>query len=282
MIIGFVGTGQMGEPMVMRLLAAGHRVRVFVRRDEIADRLREQGAVVVASLADLGRDCDIVICCTFSDTQLAEVALGPGGIAEHMQPGSVFVSHTTGRVDTLMRISESGPTRDVAVVDAPVSGTAAEIAEGQLTILLGGSAEAVDRVAPVLACYGENLVRTGKSGSALTIKIVNNLLFAANLQLVAEAVRLGAVMEIEPDVLQRALTYCSGSSQAAERAVSAGGVEAFGQIAMPFLRKDVSVCLESAGARGADLGLLGEVVRGGSLVFTSADGSSDAVHSAAT
>ncbi|TCN53599.1 3-hydroxyisobutyrate dehydrogenase-like beta-hydroxyacid dehydrogenase [Rhodococcus sp. SMB37] len=263
----------MGEPMVSRLLAAGHKVYVFVRRVEVADRLRKQGAVIVASFADLGRDCDIVICCAFSDEQLTQIALSPGGVVAQMKPGSVFVSHTTGRVDTLMQISTLRKARDVAVVDAPISGTAAEILEGRLTILLGGSSEDVDKVVPVLASYGENIIRTGKFGSALGVKLVNNLLFAANLQLVAEAVRLGTAMEIEPDVLQHAVTYCSGSSQAAERAASAGGIEAFGQIAKPFLHKDVSVCLESARVRGVDLGLLREVVAGGILDLAPADSS---------
>lgn len=282
MKIGFVGAGQMGEPMVARLLAAGQEVHVFVRRDEVADRLREQGALVESSLAALGQDSDIVICCAFSDPQLNQIALDSAGVIWHMKPGSVFVSHTTGQIDTLVRIAEYSLARGVTVVDAPVSGTAAEITDGRLTVLLGGEVEAIDRVVPILASYGENLVRTGKLGSALATKLINNLLFAANLQLIAEAVRMGTGMEIEEDVLQHALSYCSASSQAAERAAAAGGIEAFGQVAAPFLRKDVSVCLESALVRGTDLGLLGEVVTGGILDLASAGGSVDSTDSAVT
>ncbi|MDV7352781.1 NAD(P)-dependent oxidoreductase [Rhodococcus oxybenzonivorans] len=280
MRVGFVGAGQLGEPMVVRLLAAGHTVHVFARRQEVASRLHMQGAVVAASLADLGRTCDIVICCMFSDQQLAQVALGPDGIVAHMTPGSTLVSHTTGRVDTLKRIAGSRPGRDVGIVDAPVSGTAAEIAEGRLTILVGGAADAVDRVTPILGSYAESIMQTGRLGSALNVKLINNLLFAANLQLAAEAVRLGTVMEIAPDALLHALTQCSGSSRAVERALSVGGIEAFGEIAKPFLRKDVAVCLESARAQGSDLGLLGEVASGGALDLTPLGGTADTVDSA--
>jgi 3-hydroxyisobutyrate dehydrogenase-like beta-hydroxyacid dehydrogenase len=98
----------------------------------------------------------------FSDTQICELGLGPDGFIARARPGTVVVSHTTGTAD--------------------------HIAEGNLTVLIGGPADAVDRVTPVLAAYASPIIATGGAGSALTIKLINNVLFAANSQLVAAAV----------------------------------------------------------------------------------------------
>lgn len=266
--VGFIGAGQMGEPMVHRLLDAGVRVRVFVRDEKVGDRLRAHGATLASSLVELARESDIVICCMFSDAQLVDVALTVDGIVSNMKPGAVFVSHTTGSVDTLHRIADEGRERGISVLDAPVSGTAADIAEGGLTIMLGGDEASTQRVNPILASYGNPILLTGPLGSALNVKLVNNLLFAANLQLVADAVRLGAAMDIDSNALLRAIAHCSGSSEAVRRAVDAGGVEAFADIAKPFLRKDIAVCTEVARETGTDTGLIGRVAAEGLIDLT--------------
>ena len=265
--IGFVGAGQMGEPMVVRLLAAGHDVHLYARKREVAERMSGQGAQVVSAVAALG-SCDVVFCTLFSDDQLVDVTLGAGGLVAAMKPGSTLVSHTTGSAEAIRRIADAGVSGGVHVIDAPISGTADEISAGRLTVLLGGDPGDIAVVRPILESYAQHVVPTGKLGSALNVKLVNNLLFAANLQLVADAIELGKVLDIDPDGLVNALQYCSGGSSAAARVVEAGGLSTFTELAKPFLRKDIAVCIDSVRELGADEGIIGRLALDGPLDFS--------------
>ncbi|MGZ5391271.1 MAG: NAD(P)-dependent oxidoreductase [Mycobacterium sp.] len=261
--VGFIGAGQMGEPMVLRLLRAGAPVLTYARRPEVRDRLTSHGAEVAGSLAELASRSDVLISCLFSDAQLEDVALGTDGLVANARPGAIFVSHTTGTLSTLKQLGES-PAAPV-VVDAPVSGTADDIAAGTLTVLIGGPRDSVQAVTPVLATYANPIVATGDLGSALAIKLINNVLFAANAQLVAAATQLGSAMGVSADALLAALQVCSAGSRVAAHAQQIGGMEAFAEIAGPFLRKDVAACMDAAAEAGADLGLLGDVVTSGPM-----------------
>jgi 3-hydroxyisobutyrate dehydrogenase-like beta-hydroxyacid dehydrogenase len=245
--------------MVERLAAAGHELMVYARRAEVQAELAGLGVPHTTELAQVAAGADVVLVCVFSDAQLAEVA---GPLAAAMPDGAVFASHVTGRASVLRELAERFPA--VAVVDAPVSGTAPNIRAGQLTVLLGGPPAARARTAQVVGAYGNPVIETGPLGSALAVKLVNNLLFAANTQLMAEAVRLGEALGVAPAELLAALKYMSGGSQAAERAIG-GTVDDFAARIGPFVRKDTAVCLEQAAEYGADPGLLIEVVRQGPL-----------------
>jgi 3-hydroxyisobutyrate dehydrogenase-like beta-hydroxyacid dehydrogenase len=263
-VVGFIGAGQMGEPMVLRLLGAGHDVLVHARRADVRGRLQSRGASLADTVADLAQRSDILISCLFSDDQLRETGLGAAGFIANAKPGAVFVSHTTGTLSTLtaLRDSHSGAP---AILDAPVSGTADDIAAGTLTVLIGGPSEAVGAVTPTLASYAAPIVPAGELGSALVIKLVNNLLFAANGQLLAAAIDLGKKLGVDPAALLSALQVCSGQSQVSGHAERIGGIDRFAEVAGPFLRKDIAACLAAAAEAGADLGLLGTVVERGPL-----------------
>lgn len=268
--VGFIGAGQLGEPMVLRLLGAGHPVLVYTRRDEVRDRLTAAGATSAGSVAEVAAQSDILLSCLFSDAQLRETGLGPDGFIANAKPGSVFVSHTTGAVATLEALRDSSSSAPV-ILDAPVSGTAENIAACTLTVLVGGPADAVDRVTPVLAAYADPVVPTGELGSALAIKLINNLLFAANAQLVSAATQLGDNLNVDPAALLSALQVCSGHSSAAAHAERIGGMVRFTELAGPFLRKDVAACRQAAAEAGVDLGLLGTVVHEGPLLLADSD-----------
>jgi 3-hydroxyisobutyrate dehydrogenase-like beta-hydroxyacid dehydrogenase len=268
--IGFLGAGQLGEPMVERLLGAGHDVLVHARRDDTRARLTAKGAVMAASVVDLARESDILLSCLFSDAQLRETGLGADGFIANAKPGSVFVSHTTGTLSTLQALTDGSATAPV-VLDAPVSGTVENINAGTLTVLIGGPSDAVAAVTSILAAYADPVVPTGPLGSALAIKLINNLLFAANAQLLATATQLGEQLGVEPDVLLSALQVCSAGSQVAAHAHRIGGMDTFADRAEPFLRKDIAACREAAAEAGVELGLLSTVVREGPLALDDVD-----------
>jgi 3-hydroxyisobutyrate dehydrogenase-like beta-hydroxyacid dehydrogenase len=262
--VGFLGAGQLGEPMVERLLGTGHDVVVYARREEIRRRLKAKGAAIADSVAELARGSDVLISCLFSDAQLRETGLGPDGFIANAKPGSVFVSHTTGTLSALEALRDGSPSAPV-ILDAPVSGTVDDIAAGTLTVLIGGPNDAVGAVTPILAAYADPVVATGELGSALALKLINNLLFAANAQLLTAATRLGDQMGVAPDVLLSTLQVCSARSHAAEQAQRIGGINRFEELAGPFLRKDIAACREAAAEAGVELGLLGTAVQEGSL-----------------
>jgi 3-hydroxyisobutyrate dehydrogenase-like beta-hydroxyacid dehydrogenase len=264
--VGFLGAGQLGEPMVKRLLGAGHDVVVYARREEIRRRLEAEGAAIAGSVAELARGSDILISCLFSDAQLRETGLGPDGFIANAKPGAVFVSHTTGILSTLEALRDRSPLPPV-ILDAPVSGTVENIDAGTLTVLIGGPSDAVASVTPILAAYADPVVATGELGSALALKLINNLLFAANAQLLAAATQLGSQLGVEPSVLLSTLRVCSARSHAAEQAQRIGGMDRFAELAGPFLRKDIAACREAAAEAGVELGLLETAVSEGPLVL---------------
>ncbi|MFF0490186.1 NAD(P)-dependent oxidoreductase [Nocardia sp. NPDC004068] len=259
--VGFVGAGQMGEPMVARLVGAGHRVVVYARRDEVRERLRALGATVADAAAEAAAQ-PVVIVCLYDDAQLTEVLGAPGGVLERAARDAVIVSHTTGSIATLRALAAAHPDGPV-LLDGPISGGPHDIAAGELTVLLGGPAAAVETVRPVLSAYAGNIVATGGLGTALAVKLINNALFSANAQLVATAVRIGGELGIAERDLLDALSLCSGRSYAAGSIRRGGGVAGFERVVDRFLRKDVAACLEAADSAGIALGPLAAVIADG-------------------
>jgi 3-hydroxyisobutyrate dehydrogenase-like beta-hydroxyacid dehydrogenase len=268
MHVGFVGAGQLGEPMAEQLLAAGHHVRLFVRRAEVRERLGVAGAEVVPTLAEAATGVDVVITCVFDDDQLLEVSLGPDGLLAAMSPGSVLASHTTGTLGTLQRLAAEAAPRSVSVVDAPLSGTPVHIRERRLTVLLGGADDGVAAVRRAMAAYADPIIPTGALGSAMKIKLLNNALFASHVQLAATAMRLADELGIGQLALVEAVQRMSGGSTALGYAGALGDIDEFARQAAPFIAKDVRAAEEVAADLGIDLGLLVEVARGGPVTLT--------------
>ncbi|WP_280302035.1 NAD(P)-dependent oxidoreductase [Nocardia abscessus] len=266
-VVGFIGAGQMGEPMVVRLVAAGHRTIVYARREPVRERLRAAGADVVDSVREAAASSDVIITCLFSDQQLGEVLSGPDGVLAAARPDAVVVSHTTGAVSTIKNLAAERPDGPV-LLDGPVSGSAEDIASGRLTVLLGGPPESVEAVRPVLAAYANTVIATGALGSALGVKLVNNALFAANAQLVAVAAEVGRQLGIDEGQLLDALSVASGNSYAADSIRRTGGFAKFEKRAAPFLRKDVAACLTATADLGIDLGGLGAAIADGPFDLT--------------
>jgi len=254
--VGIVGTGAMGRPVVARLVAAGHHVAAYARRGEARDELAAGGIEVVASLADLGRDRDVVVIYVYSDEEARQVALDDG-LVDALAPGAVVVIHTTGSP----RTAEAIAARGVAVVDAPGSGGPAQVAAGTLTLFVGGDVEHVERCRPVFAAYAANVVHFGPLGSGQKVKLVNNLLFAAHLQLALEAARIAEVFDIDVHELTKTLHACSGASYAIDLVAAMGSADALVQAAGPFVRKDVLVARAVAAELGAPLGTMDGATR---------------------
>jgi 3-hydroxyisobutyrate dehydrogenase-like beta-hydroxyacid dehydrogenase len=247
MRVGFLGAGRMGRPMAHRIAGAGHEVRVLGRTPQARVSLTEEGLRAKGSVADVVADSDVVIVCVFTDEQVREVCDG-----DVLTSGATLVVHTTGSPRTVEDIAAKG----VEVVDAPVSGGPHDIAAGRLTIFAGGADDAVARVRPVLAAYGDPVLHVGPLGAGQRVKLVNNALFAAQVELVADAVRLGAALGVPEAVLLDSLPHASSASRALAGVAARGSVAAFADTVGEFVGKDVAVVRAVAGEHGADLGAL--------------------------
>ena len=259
MKVGFVGVGAIGGPMADRLLDAGFDVTVFARRDEVKRRYASMGAAVAPGLAQVANGAAVVCLCPFTDEQVREIALGDRGVVGALAPGAVLVTHTTGSPATARELAKAAADRGASVVDAPVSGTVADVQEGHITLLVGGDDGAVAACRPVLATYGEPVLHVGPLGSGQAVKLVNNALLASNVRLLQEAERVAALFGIEPGTVDHVLQHTSGGSWVATAAEAAGSADNLAERFGPFLSKDLATVMRVAGELGIDLGLLQQV-----------------------
>ncbi|MHC9295667.1 NAD(P)-dependent oxidoreductase [Mycobacterium sp. LTG2003] len=259
MRIGFIGVGRMGSPMVQRLVAAGHDVHAVTRTDDKRAAAVELGAHPVAVPADAGRDADVAIVCVFTDQQVRTICLDDDLIGA-MSPGSVVVLHTTGSPRTAEEIARRAAEHDVAVVDAPVSGGPHDIAAGTVTVFMGGTDDAVARAKPAVCAYANPILHVGPVGAGQRVKLVNNTLFAAQIGLVAEGVRLGSELGIAESTLLTALVHGSAGSRALSGIAATGSADAFITRVGEFIGKDVAVVRKTAAELGTDLGVLDATV----------------------
>lgn len=261
--VGFVGAGQMGRPMVERLVVAGHDVVVHSRRLDVRSELEAFGARATGHLAAAAENREIVIACLYDDRQLIEVA---AAIADALPPGALFASHVTGRVATLSALARQHPA--IEFIDAPISGVPENIRAGTLTVLLGCPAQARPLATAVMSAYADPIIYTGVRGTALPVKLINNLLMAVNTQLLADGIRLGSQLGVEQLPLLEALEHMSGGSAASSYLMRHGGLTEFLEDSVPYLVKDISACREQAAEIGFELGLLGRVADEGPIDLT--------------
>ena len=182
MRIGFIGTGNIGTPMAASILRAGHELVVHdIHRDKTAPLL-DQGAVWGDSPAEVAAQCEITCTCLPGPTEMEPVTLGPGGILEGAQPGSVYIDHTTNSPLLARRVHGVFEEKGVAMLDAPVSGGVEGARVRDLLVMVGGDEPTFQRGLPVLEAIGERVMHTGDIGSGCICKIMHNTaVFCADL-----------------------------------------------------------------------------------------------------
>ena len=253
--------------MVSRLLDRGqHDIVLYARRPEVCEPYVRRGAHLTGSLKELARASDVLLVCLFSDPQLRETAFGDDGFLAHLPEGAIVVSHTTGSPALISDIAQAAP--HARVIDGPISGDSEDILQGRLTVLLGGEPDPVETARNVVSAYADPVIATGALGSALLVKLLNNLLFAANSQLLADAAAAGAEMGLDEEALLAALSACSGSSAALQRVRQVGGLATFEGRVTPYLRKDVATAIVLAEEMGVSIDFVRGVAEKGPLSVT--------------
>jgi 3-hydroxyisobutyrate dehydrogenase len=253
--ISFIGLGVMGYPMAGYLARAGHEVTVFNRTAEKAQRwVADHGGKTAPTPAAAADDSEFVFCCVGNDDDLRSVTLRQDGAFETMQPGSVFVDHTTTSAEVARELHAEAKRRDFSFIDAPVSGGQAGAESGQLTVMIGGEEDAVARAEPLIDCYAKMQARLGEAGSGQLAKMVNQICIAGLVQGLAEALnfaeRAGLDAQAVVDVISKGAAQ---SWQMDNRAATMIAGEFDFGFAVEWMRKDLGFVLDEARRNGAHL-----------------------------
>jgi 3-hydroxyisobutyrate dehydrogenase-like beta-hydroxyacid dehydrogenase len=268
MRVGFIGLGSQGGPMARRIVEGGFETTLWARRDASLEPYADTAAKTAGSPAELAAASDLVCVCVVGDDDVRQVLYGETGVLAGLASGGIVAIHSTVHPDTCREIAEKAAAQGVSLIDAPVSGGAPAVEEGKLLVMVGGEGDVADRCRPVFATYADPIVHLGPVGSGQVTKILNNLLFTANLGSAATTLELGKSLGIPADSLAAVLNGGSATSKALGSVAAMGGsLDQLGAIAGGLLQKDVRHAASLADAASAAEG----------AVFTAADAALEAM-----
>lgn len=245
--IGIVGTGKMGRPMAERLLEAGYTVVVHNRTPDKASPLIDAGAEDAGSCAGVAERADIIISSLTNQQSVRDVYFGSDGLVANAREGQLYIDTSTNDPDLVNEIASGLSAKDALFLDAPVSGGVAGATSGTLTIMAGGSQEALDRARPILDHLGQNIHHLGDVGTGTAMKLVNQLLVGINMAGVAEALVLGARAGASPQKVLEVIGTSFGGSRMLERGVPLIVDRNFeGGTPVDLIRKDLGIISDLA------------------------------------
>ncbi|OGA32975.1 MAG: hypothetical protein A3F75_06345 [Betaproteobacteria bacterium RIFCSPLOWO2_12_FULL_64_23] len=261
--VGFVGIGKMGLPMAKRIAAHDYPLHVY---DTSASALEAicavSGVKASASLADIGRECEVVILMLPDSAMVKKVLYGEkDGLAAHLKKGAVIIDMSSSSPSVTRELGPRLSAGGVDLIDAPVSGGVKRAVDGSLAIMAGGEPAVIARVKPLLLTMGKAIVETGMLGSGHAMKALNNYVSAAGLLAACEALKVGADFGIAPDKIVAVLNASTGKNNSTENKLMQFIVS--GQFNSGFslglMKKDISIATDLAKSLGSDT-LLGEVL----------------------
>lgn len=205
--VGFIGLGLMGRPMALNLVKNGFPLTVYNRSRAPIEALVAAGAAEAGSPADAAARSDVVITIVPDAPDVRAVLEGPGGVFEAIRPGSVIVDMSTIAPTAARDLAAAAASRGATMLDAPVSGGEIGAINGTLSIMVGGDAEALERVRPVLAAMGhpDRIVHIGPPGAGQLCKACNQICIGGALASVAEAFAIARKAGIDPAKVREAL-----------------------------------------------------------------------------
>ena len=206
--VGFIGLGVMGRPMAGHLLAKGHRLVVHSRSRGPVDELAAKGAVAASSAAEVARQADVVITMLPDTSDVELVLTGPDGILAGLRQGTTVVDMSSISPSATKQLAALVASRGGAMLDAPVSGGEIGAANATLSIMVGGTRTAFDRVLPILQCMGhpERIVHIGdEPGSGQLCKVCNQMAIGGALAGVSEAFALARKAGVDVAAVRQAL-----------------------------------------------------------------------------
>jgi 2-hydroxy-3-oxopropionate reductase len=186
--IAFIGLGIMGSPMAVHLAKAGHEVVGYNRTPEKAEPLVEAGGRAAESVADAVRGAEVVCVMVPDSPDVIDVLTGEDGVFDNAKPGTLVIDFSSIRPDVTAQLAEQAADKGIRLIDAPVSGGEAGAVNAALSIMVGGRSDDFEAAKPYMDVVGKTVVHVGPNGAGQTVKAANQLIVAANIQALAEAV----------------------------------------------------------------------------------------------
>ena len=260
MKIGFIGLGDMGQAMARHLMRAGHELAVWARREASAESLIADGAAWCGSPAALAWRSEVVITMVTGSADVEGLVLRDDGLLAGFEPGAVHVDMSTIAPGTARALAARYAERGVGWLDAPVSGGPKGALEASLAIMVGGEADTLARMRPLLDTLGQRIVHIGGVGAGQVAKVCNQLIMVAAIEAGAEAMALASASGVDRGKVRQALLGGSAGSRVlevmGERMVSSDfdkGVDA------RLHHKDFGIALAEAHQLGVALPVAGIV-----------------------
>jgi 3-hydroxyisobutyrate dehydrogenase len=244
--IGFIGTGNIGNPMARHVIQAGNDVVVYDKNAAACDNLLELGARRGTSPDDVAQQCRFVFNSLPGPKEVEDVVRGAQGLLAGTKPGDIHVDLSTNSVTAVKRIAELEAASGILYLDSPVTGGVAGAEAGTLTLLVSGDRLAFEKVEPFLGAIGTNVFYLGETGTGTTVKLINNLIVLCAGQLMQEGLVLGAKAGLDPVKLYEMLRV--SSSRPFIGAMPAAIERQFENpsFSLALASKDVGLALETA------------------------------------
>ena len=261
--VGIIGVGRMGQPMVKHLLKHGYAVTAHDISAENVAKVRDMGATIAASPAEVGKASDIVILGVGYDDEVNAVVLGESGLLDALKPGAIIAVCSTVSPDTVKALDETARAKGVDILDAPICRGRWFADEGKLLALFGGKPDVVARGRTVFSTFASDIAHLGDVGHGQVGKAMNNLMLWITSIGLIEAGRIAEATGIDLPTLRDALMMSSGKSQA---------LEDWDQTTFTWALKDmqiVSKMADQAGISAPVTGAIKELVKEGRRIKAS-------------
>jgi len=255
MRVAFAGLGVMGYPMAGYLSKAGHDVTVYNRTAAKAEQwCQEFSGTAAESPGAAAVGAEIVFCCVGNDDDVRAVLLGDNGVLASIGANCVIVDHTTASAEVAREVAVAAAEKDVAFLDAPLSGGQAGAENGQLTIMVGGDETTYQRVEPIMESYAKAITLIGPVGAGQLAKMVNQICIAGLVQGLAEGLHFAKRANLDvPKVMQAISKGAAQSWQMENRWETMTANEFEFGFAVEWMRKDLGIALDEAKRNGATL-----------------------------
>lgn len=205
MNIGFVGLGIMGKPMARNLIKAGYSLIVCDHKQSAIDEIAACGCTGTMDIQELARRSDVIITMLPNSPHVKEAVLGAGGVIEGARPGTILIDMSSIAPLVSREIAARLAEKGVYMLDAPVSGGEPKAVDGTLAIMVGGPADIFEKCREILLAMGASVTRVGEIGSGNMAKLANQIMVAANIAGMSEALTLAAKAGVNPETVYQAV-----------------------------------------------------------------------------
>ena len=251
--IGFIGLGDMGEPMAARVLDHGYRVLSCVhRRREAMDALKQKGMVEKRNPAEVAAECDILMTIVIDQEQTERVLRGSDGALAALRPGSTVIIMSTLAPTYCQALAAELRAKRIDLIDCPVSGARMGAEKGTLALIAGGDPAIIERCRPALETMG-TIYNCGPVGMGMVTKLANNMVGLTTISLLQEARAMAAAYGVDRQTLMTVMRNASANSFILQ---AWGWVEGNLERGLPLMLKDLRLCREAAAAKGVPMAML--------------------------